>query len=57
MAETWLGATKQNGIPCTFLIGRNGRIAWIGHPKFIDETIIEQLVSGHKEGKLSKMKE
>jgi thiol-disulfide isomerase/thioredoxin len=32
MALTWLKAAGRNGIPCSFLIDRQGKIAWIGHP-------------------------
>lgn len=32
MATTWLKAAGRNGIPCSFLIDRTGKIAWIGHP-------------------------
>jgi thiol-disulfide isomerase/thioredoxin len=32
MASTWLKAAGRNGIPCSFLIDRTGKIAWIGHP-------------------------
>ena len=32
IASTWLQAAGRNGIPCSFLIDRTGRIAWIGHP-------------------------
>jgi tetratricopeptide (TPR) repeat protein len=32
MASTWLQAAGRNGIPCSFLIDRTGKIAWIGHP-------------------------
>jgi thiol-disulfide isomerase/thioredoxin len=32
MAKTWLMAAGQNGIPCSFLVDRQGKIAWIGHP-------------------------
>jgi len=32
MASTWLQAAGRNGIPCSFLIDRGGKIAWIGHP-------------------------
>lgn len=32
MATTWLKAAGRNGIPCSFLVDRQGKIAWIGHP-------------------------
>ncbi len=36
MAETWMRPAGQNGIPCAFIVGRDGRLAWIGHPMAID---------------------
>jgi len=36
----WLAAAGRQGIPCTFVIGPDGRIAWIGHPSLgLDEVI------------------
>lgn len=32
----WMTAAGQRGIPTTFLVDRQGRIAWIGHP--LDQT-------------------
>jgi tetratricopeptide (TPR) repeat protein len=32
MAESWMKAADQNGIPTAFVIDRQGKIAWIGHP-------------------------
>jgi thiol-disulfide isomerase/thioredoxin len=32
MATTWLQAAGRNGIPCSFIVDRQGKIAWIGHP-------------------------
>jgi hypothetical protein len=40
MAETWMKAAAQNGIPCTFLI-KDGVIEWIGHPLFVDQPLRE----------------
>jgi thiol-disulfide isomerase/thioredoxin len=32
----YLGAAQQNGIPCAFIVNKDGIIAWIGHPIEID---------------------
>lgn len=32
MYERWMKAAGQNGIPCAFVIGRNGKIVHIGNP-------------------------
>jgi len=30
--DTWLKPAKQAGIPCAFIIGRGGKVLWIGNP-------------------------
>ena len=30
--QAWLKAAGKDGIPCAFLVSRDGKIAWIGHP-------------------------
>ena len=32
MARTWMQAAGRNGIPSVFIVDREGKIAWIGHP-------------------------
>ncbi len=39
MWETWGRASGQRGIPCSFVIDRQGKIAWIGHPMRLDPVI------------------
>lgn len=38
MANHWMVAAGQEGIPCTFMI-KNGTILWIGHPIELDSMI------------------
>ena len=45
MAETWMAAAGRNGIPCSFIVDREGRVAWIGHPMSMDEPL-EQIIEG-----------
>jgi thiol-disulfide isomerase/thioredoxin len=45
MAQTWMTAAKQRGIPAAFIVNGEGRIAWIGHPMELDDTIA-QVVAG-----------
>jgi len=45
MAESWMKAADQNGIPTAFIINKEGKIAWIGHPSSMDEPL-EKIVSG-----------
>lgn len=43
MAETWMRAAGQNGIPAAFVVDRGGKVAWIGHPMEIDEPLVQIL--------------
>jgi len=45
MANNWMRAAGQGGIPCSFII-KNGIIQWIGHPVALDSII--QLVLNDK---------
>ena len=37
--DAYMKAAGQNGIPCSFVIGKDGKIAFIGHPLFLDEVL------------------
>lgn len=42
MADTWMKAAGQDGIPTAFVINQEGKIAWIGHPMSgLDEVVGE----------------
>lgn len=43
MANNWLRAAGQDGIPCSFIV-QKGQVAWIGHPVYLDSilNLIEQ---------------
>jgi thiol-disulfide isomerase/thioredoxin len=45
-AEAWLKASGQDGIPCAFVVDKEGKVAWIGHPMNGMGRVIEQLVAG-----------
>lgn len=45
MANTWLLAAGQNGIPCSIIVDQQGMIAWIGHPMEMDGPL-KQIVAG-----------
>src|SRR6185369_13374592 len=40
MAETWMIAAGQHGIPTAFLVDTKGMIAWMGHPMELEEKVI-----------------
>jgi tetratricopeptide (TPR) repeat protein len=44
-ADAYMRAAQQNGIPCAFLVDKEGRVAYIGHPMKIDATL-EDVVAG-----------
>ena len=46
MAVNWMQAAEQNGIPCAFVVGKDGRIAWIGHPAGLKADLLEEVVAG-----------
>lgn len=46
MVTTWLKASGATGIPVAFLIGTDGKIAWIGHPMELEGSVIEQVLAG-----------
>ncbi len=40
MAESWMKAAGRKGIPSAFVVDREGKIAWIGHPSTgLDEAV------------------
>jgi thiol-disulfide isomerase/thioredoxin len=34
--NAWMRAAGRNGIPCCFVVGKDGKIAYIGHPMYLD---------------------
>jgi len=44
-AAAWLEAAGQDGIPCAFIVDRETRIAWIGHPMSMDK-VLEEVAAG-----------
>jgi len=41
----WLEAAGLNSIPSAFLVGKDGRLVWIGHPNELKETMIEEALA------------
>src|SRR2546422_5100639 len=46
MAQTWMEAADQHGIPTAFIVNKQGKIAWIGHPMSLKESVLEQVLDG-----------
>ncbi|NLI01605.1 MAG: hypothetical protein GX446_19205 [Chthonomonadales bacterium] len=45
MARTWLEASGERGVPVSFVIGRDGKIQWIGHTMML-EYFLGQILTG-----------
>ena len=45
MAKNWLTAAGQNGIPCAFVVSKAGKVAYIGHPMSLKESLLETLLN------------
>lgn len=44
-SDGYMKAYGQNGIPCAFIVDREGRVAWVGHPMGDLEKTLDQLAS------------
>jgi thiol-disulfide isomerase/thioredoxin len=51
MAKTWMMAAGENGIPSAFVIGKDGKIAWIGHPMGDLDQVLEKVLAGKWDAK------
>jgi thiol-disulfide isomerase/thioredoxin len=45
MGKHWLTAAGQSGIPCAFVVSKKGKIAYIGHPMSMKESLLESLLA------------
>lgn len=45
MSKPWMQAAGQNGIPCAFIVDKDSKVAWIGHPMQMDAPL-DQIVAG-----------
>lgn len=50
MATRWLKAAGQSGIPCAFVINKQGKVAFIGHPMNLKEEMLERLLGEPSSG-------
>jgi thiol-disulfide isomerase/thioredoxin len=44
--DAWLTAAGRTGIPCTFVVDKEGKIAYIGHPLYLD-VILPKVLAGN----------
>lgn len=45
MAKHWLTAAGESGIPCAFVVSKKGKIAYIGHPMELKESLLVSLLA------------
>ena len=43
--DAWMKAAGQNGIPCCFVVDKAGKVAYIGHPMYLD-VVLPKVVAG-----------
>jgi thiol-disulfide isomerase/thioredoxin len=48
--DAWMSAAGQHGIPCSFLVDQQGKLAYIGHPMYLDE-VLPRVVAGTWKGR------
>lgn len=51
MGKTWMEAAEQEGIPTAFIVDKDARIAWIGHPMSDLDATLGQVVEGKFDSK------
>jgi tetratricopeptide (TPR) repeat protein/thiol-disulfide isomerase/thioredoxin len=45
--DAWMTAAGRQGIPCTFVVDKSGRIAYIGHPMYLP-VVLPLVVAGNR---------
>jgi thiol-disulfide isomerase/thioredoxin len=45
MAASWMRAAARPGIPTAFIVNKDGKVAWIGHPMAMDQPL-EKIAAG-----------
>jgi thiol-disulfide isomerase/thioredoxin len=50
--DAWMRAAGRGGIPCAFVVDKAGKIAYIGHPMFLD-VVLPKVVAGTWKGQAS----
>jgi thiol-disulfide isomerase/thioredoxin len=43
--DAYMKAAGRTGIPCSFVVGKDGKVAYIGHPMYLDE-VLPKVVAG-----------
>ncbi len=51
MARNWMGEADEDGLPTAFIVGKDGKIAWIGSPHHGLDKALEGTVAGTLDSK------
>ena len=51
MGKTWVEAAGEEGIPTAFIIGKDARLAWIGHPMIGMDDVLMQVLEDRFDSK------
>ena len=51
MAKNWMEAAGQDGIPCAFIVDKESKIVWIGHPSGLKEEMLVSVEEGKFDAK------
>ncbi len=43
IANSWMKPASEEGIPCSFIVNGDGKVAWIGHPARMEESLAQIL--------------
>lgn len=49
-SAAYMGATRQQGIPCAYVVDKAGRLAWYGHPQQGMDEVVKRVVNGTFDG-------
>jgi len=50
--DAWMKAAGQGGIPCSFVVDKGGKVAYIGHPMYLD-IVLPKVIDGSWKGQAS----
>lgn len=56
IAKNWMQAAGRNGIPSAFIIDKDSKIAWMGHPAAMDK-VLSEIVGGTFDPKVEAARE
>jgi hypothetical protein len=56
-SEGYMKAFGQGGIPCAFIVGKQGTVVWLGHPMENLDTTLEEILAGKYDLEAAKQKD